>query len=136
MEPSVFPKSTEPKQSSKTVSSCTAKSVGVVAANSSGRKRKRSVRLAGNAKLKRDKIIAMVSLGKIVDGKSAADTLPNQVVVTCPRCEQTYRLGTSDEEWNKIQPWLKLAEMAIRASHLHHAADSLQLIWKARRGPR
>jgi len=44
-----------------------------------------------------------VLLTKIVDGKPAiSDTLGNQQTVKCPRCEQEYRLGYSDDEWHKL----------------------------------
>ena len=48
-----------------------------------------------------------VLLTKIVDGKPAvADTLPNEQNVKCPRCEQTYRLGYTDDEWHRLSAWL------------------------------
>jgi hypothetical protein len=71
----------------------------------------------------------MVSLTKIVDGKPAVnDTLPNQQTVKCPRCEQTYRLGYSDDEWHRLSAWLGKARTALRQSHKkRHEADVLQL---------
>jgi hypothetical protein len=47
----------------------------------------------------------------------ASDTMPNETTVKCPRCDQTYRLGSTDSEWNKIKDWLKLAETAVRRDH-------------------
>ncbi|HKD64964.1 MAG TPA: hypothetical protein VKB40_13110 [Candidatus Acidoferrales bacterium] len=72
-----------------------------------------------------------VSLIKIVDGKPAiSDALPNQQTVQCPRCEQRYRLGYSDNEWHKLSAWLGKAERAARESHKkYHEADVLQLRW-------
>jgi hypothetical protein len=72
-----------------------------------------------------------VLLTKIVDGKPAvADALPNQQTVKCPRCEQTYRLGYSDDEWHKLSAWLGKAERAMRESHKkRHDADVLELRW-------
>jgi hypothetical protein len=72
-----------------------------------------------------------VLLTKIVDGKVAvADTLPNQQMVTCPRCEQTYRLAYSDDEWHRLSAWLGKAGRAMRESHkTGHDADVLELRW-------
>ena len=72
-----------------------------------------------------------VSLIKIVNGNSAiSDTLPNQQTVKCPRCEQTYRLGYSDDEWHKLSAWLGKARTAMRESHkTGHDADVLELWW-------
>jgi hypothetical protein len=51
-----------------------------------------------------------------------------------PRCEQTYRLGYSDEEWHRLSAWLGKAQKAARASHkkshkTKHAAEVLELSW-------
>ena len=73
-----------------------------------------------------------VSLTKIVHGKPAvADILANEQIVKCPLCEQTYRLGYSDNEWNKVKDWLKLAERAIRDDHdLKHQVLTIPLVWR------
>jgi hypothetical protein len=69
-----------------------------------------------------------VSLIKIVDGKPAVgDTLPNQQAVKCPRCEQTYRLGYSDDEWHRLSAWLGKAERAARQSQKRQDTDGLDL---------
>jgi hypothetical protein len=72
-----------------------------------------------------------VLLTKIVDGHPAiSDTLPNQQTVKCSRCEQTYRLGYSDDEWHKLSTWLGKAQTVMRESHKkRHDADVLQLCW-------
>jgi len=45
-----------------------------------------------------------VLLTKIVNGKpTISDTLGNQQTVKCPRCEQSYCLSYSDDEWHKAQ---------------------------------
>jgi len=50
--------------------------------------------------------------------------------VKCPRCEQTYRLSYSDDEWNKVSTWLAKAQTAMRESHKQrHDADMLELRW-------
>jgi hypothetical protein len=50
--------------------------------------------------------------------------------VKCPRCDQTYRLGYSDDEWHKLSAWLGKAQTAMRESHkTKHAADVLELRW-------
>jgi hypothetical protein len=68
-----------------------------------------------------------IALTKIVDGEPAVnDGLPNHEIVKCPKCAQTYRLGSSDEEWHKLQHWMKLSEPAARASHQRHDPSSLQ----------
>ncbi len=71
------------------------------------------------------------ALTKIQNGKPAvSDTLKNQQVVKCPRCERTYRLGYSDSEWHRLKDWLGLAETAIRKDHdSQHEAATLPLEW-------
>jgi uncharacterized C2H2 Zn-finger protein len=66
------------------------------------------------------------------EGKPAvSDALKNEQIVKCPRCDRTYRLGYSDNEWNKIKDWLKLAQAAIRKDHdLRHEAATIPLEWK------
>jgi len=72
-----------------------------------------------------------VSLAK----SEIVDHLPNQVAVKCPRCCQTYRLGYSDDEWNRLKDWLGLAERALREDHKHrHELPSLTLAWSPVRG--
>ena len=72
-----------------------------------------------------------VLLTKIVNGNPAiSSTLPNEQTVKCPRCEQTYRLGYSDDEWNKVSAWLGKADRAVRESHKkRHDDDVLGLRW-------
>ena len=72
-----------------------------------------------------------VSLTKIVNSKPAiSDTLVNEQIVKCPKCEQTYRLGYSDGEWHKLSAWLKKADSVMRESHRNrHEAATLPLIW-------
>jgi hypothetical protein len=73
-----------------------------------------------------------VSLTKIVNGKLAiSDTLLNEQIVKCPKCEQTYRLGYSDGEWHKLSAWLKKADSAMRKSHKQktHEEVTIALSW-------
>jgi spore germination protein YaaH len=79
-----------------------------------------------------------VSLTKIVAGNRAvSDSLPNEQTVKCPLCEQTFRLGYTDSEWNRVKDWLTIAERAIREEHkTKHAASSLVLEWKPARRKR
>ena len=72
-----------------------------------------------------------VSLTKIVNDRAVEiDTLPNHQTVQCPKCEQTYRLGYSDDEWHKLSGWLGKADRAMRESHKkRHDADVLELRW-------
>jgi hypothetical protein len=42
----------------------------------------------------------MVSLTK------SPGTLPNHVSVKCPRCDETYDLSHSDDEWQRVKHWL------------------------------
>ena len=74
-------------------------------------------------------------LTKIVNGKPViSDTLLNEQIVSCPRCEQKYRLGYSEGEWHRVKDWLKLAESAIRKDHdLRHEAVSIPLAWPSNR---
>jgi len=76
------------------------------------------------------------SLTKIQNGKPAVsddltDDLKNEQPVKCPRCERTYRLGYSDNEWNKVKDRIWLAESAIRKDHdLRHEAATIPLEWR------
>jgi hypothetical protein len=72
-----------------------------------------------------------VALTKIIDEKPAvSDALTNEQEVKCPRCEQTYRLGYSDDEWHRLKDWLKLADTAIRRDHdARHEAVTIPLTW-------
>ena len=75
------------------------------------------------------------TLTKIIEGKPAvSDDLTNELAVKCPRCEQTYRLGYSDNEWHRVKDWLKLAEGAIRKDHdlrhARHEAATIPLDWR------
>ena len=59
-----------------------------------------------------------VKLTKIVNGEpGVTNALTNGQAVKCPLCEQTFRLGYSDNEWNWVKDWLGLAETAIRKDH-------------------
>jgi hypothetical protein len=79
-----------------------------------------------------------VTLTKTVDGKPLAnDTLENKQSVQCPLCNQVYRLGYSDGEWNRVKDWLTVAERAIREDHKRKPqAESLHLEWKPLRRKR
>jgi hypothetical protein len=72
-----------------------------------------------------------VLLTKIVNGMPAiSDMLPNHQTTKCPKCEQTYQLSHSDDEWHKLSTWLGKAQTAMRASHRkRHDADVLELRW-------
>jgi hypothetical protein len=62
-----------------------------------------------------------VSLTKIVHGRAVAiDTLPNHQTTKCPKCEQTYQLSHSDDEWHRLSAWLGKAQTAMRQSHKKH----------------
>ena len=59
-----------------------------------------------------------VTLIKIVDGTPAvSDTLENEQILQCALCDEVYRLGYSDSEWNRVKDWLTIAERAIREDH-------------------
>ena len=68
----------------------------------------------------------------MVDGKPAvSDDLKNELAVKCSRCEQTYRLGYSDNEWHRVKDLLRLAETAIRKEHdSRHEATMIPLDWR------
>jgi hypothetical protein len=70
-----------------------------------------------------------VSFSKMVNGYAAVpDDFTNAQTVTCPRCSQTYRLGYSDSQWNKVKDWLWIAETALRRDHAaRHEASSIPL---------
>lgn len=73
-----------------------------------------------------------VSLTKLVNGKrSVNDTLRNEQMVKCSRCEQAYRLRYSDNERHWLSPWLVKAERAIRESHRQdkHELPGVELSW-------
>jgi len=79
-----------------------------------------------------------VTLTKIVDGRpAAADSFKKKLTVKCPLCDQVYRLGYSDSEWNRVKDWLNIAERSIREDHKSkHQAESLRLEWKPLRRKR
>jgi hypothetical protein len=79
-----------------------------------------------------------VTLTKIVDGKSgASDALENEQILQCSLCDEVYRLGYSDSEWNRVKDWLTIAERSIREDHKSkHQAESLHLEWKPMRRKR
>jgi hypothetical protein len=72
-----------------------------------------------------------VTLTKIIDGKPAqADAHANALTVECPRCEQSYRLSYSDDEWHRLRTWQDLAGKALRKDHdLRHEAATIPLEW-------
>jgi hypothetical protein len=79
-----------------------------------------------------------VTLTKMVDGTPIVnDTLENEQILQCSLCDQVYRLGYSESEWNKTKDWLTIAERAIREDHQRkHQAESLDLEWKPARRKR
>jgi hypothetical protein len=79
-----------------------------------------------------------VSLTKIINGEPvASDSLTNELTVKCPLCEQNFRLGYSDGEWNRVKDWLLIAKQTIRDDHkTKHQVVSLSLEWKAARRKR
>jgi hypothetical protein len=61
----------------------------------------------------------------------------NEQTVKCPLCEQTFRFGYTDSEWNRVKDWLTIAARAIREDHKSkHQAASLALEWKPARRKR
>jgi hypothetical protein len=73
-----------------------------------------------------------VTLTKVVAGTPVViDILENEQTVQCPLCDQIYRLGYSESEWNRVKDWLTIAERAIREDHKRrHQAESLPLEWR------
>ena len=64
----------------------------------------------------------MVSLTK------SAGKLPNHLTVKCPRCDQTYDLGYSDDEWHRVKHWLDVAARALRQDHKQrHESEAVEL---------
>lgn len=72
-----------------------------------------------------------VTLTKIIGREPVvSDTLTNALTVRCSRCAQTYRLGYSDDERNKLRTWQQLARKALRKDHdLRHEMASIPLAW-------
>jgi uncharacterized C2H2 Zn-finger protein len=55
-------------------------------------------------------------------------TPPNQIMVRCPRCDTTFRLNYSDDEWHRLKGLLAAAERALREDHKQrHEVESLAL---------
>src|SRR5260221_14629638 len=71
----------------------------------------------------------------VVGNPTISDTLTNEQTVKCPRCEQTYRLGYSDSEWQHAKDWLKLASTAIRNDH-DRRHESRTIPWEGRESKR
>ena len=62
-------------------------------------------------------------------------SLPNRLTVACPVCDQTYDLSYSDDEWNRVKDWIRLAERALRQDHkTRHRVFSVELHWQPVRG--
>jgi hypothetical protein len=76
-----------------------------------------------------------VSLTKIAGDKPmVSDTLTNSQTMKCPLCEQEFRLGYSDSEWNRVKDWLGIAERVMRGDHKRrHEVQSLALEWRPRK---
>lgn len=67
----------------------------------------------------------MVSLSK------SAAPHPNQIPVTCPRCQLEYILSYTDDEWHRVKDWTRLAERELREDHnLRHERETLELVAK------
>jgi hypothetical protein len=67
-------------------------------------------------------------------GERISPEAANSHVLRCPKCEQKYLLGYSDEEWHRMKDWLELAETVIRKDHdLRHEAASIPLEWRGGR---
>jgi hypothetical protein len=73
-----------------------------------------------------------VSLAKIINGNPAVtDDLVNAQTITCPRCDQAYRLAYSDSEWHRLKDWRQIAETALRKDHAaRHEATAISLEWR------
>ena len=65
----------------------------------------------------------MVSLTK------SPGTLSNHLTVKCPRCDETYDLGYSDDEWHRVNHWLDIAARALREDHKRqrHESETVEL---------
>jgi hypothetical protein len=64
-------------------------------------------------------------------------TLANELTVKCPRCQEAYRVGYSDDEWNRVKDLLAVAERTLREDHKrNHELSSLTLNWNPIRGQR
>lgn len=78
-------------------------------------------------------MICAVAVSLTKDG--APGVLPNHLTVKCPTCGQGYRLYYSDDEWNRVKDWIRLAERALREDHKgRHELSSLEVHWKPVRG--
>jgi hypothetical protein len=72
-----------------------------------------------------------LTLSKIINAKSVIrDTLPNSEVVSCPKCDQTYRLGYSGSELSRIGEWVHRAKSELDMDHhKRHDAPTILLHW-------
>jgi hypothetical protein len=61
-----------------------------------------------------------------------ADVQPtpaHQVTLRCPYCSREYHLNYSEENWNKVNALVKVANTAICEDHLNrHEKPSLELL--------
>jgi hypothetical protein len=70
-----------------------------------------------------------------LDKHGVAVGLSNRVAVKCPRCDQSYQLSYSDDEWNRLKDWLRVAERVLREDHKQrHELPSPTLKWNPVRG--
>ena len=69
-------------------------------------------------------------MSAILTRSDVPPTPANQVTVKCPRCDRTYRLNYTDDEWRRVKDWIAVAERVLREAHKRrHDAPSLALRW-------
>lgn len=73
----------------------------------------------------------MAHMAALVKRSDDPRNLGNEEGLVCPLCSQPFILTYSDNEWNKLPEWRRLAAIALRDSHKHrHEEFPLELIWK------
>jgi hypothetical protein len=76
-----------------------------------------------------DTLVAWLLFKRLTDPQA----LGNEVNVACPLCDQTFVLCYTDNEWNKLNEWHRLANAALRNSHKQrHEEFPLELSWKSK----
>jgi hypothetical protein len=79
--------------------------------------------------------VSILSMPVSLTKTGLPQALPNLLTIACPVCDQTYELGYSDDEWNRVKDWINVARRCLREDHKRkHELPSHTLAWKPVRG--
>jgi DNA-directed RNA polymerase subunit M/transcription elongation factor TFIIS len=70
------------------------------------------------------RFLRMVILTKVADGISATNGTPNERVLKCPSCGQSYKLAYGETERYHLDAWLRKADAVLRRSHKQNSHET------------